>query len=173
MKIQDLDPNVAEPVTLDEVKDYMGLPSVDETFDDMLNRNIRAMREVMEGELDRIISMRTFAVYPDVGPITKLPTPLQEIVSFKACFSDDQGQSSLVDVEYELCGDEWEPRIYWKMPEGCTNPVLTVLCGFDDAPECIRTAICDLVKAKNDRAPIAPVLVDAHRSCCKYRRVRL
>jgi hypothetical protein len=171
MKVIDNAAGIIEPVTLDEVKDHLGYDPDVTVDDDVMSRNIAAMRQALEGGLDRTIALRSFTVYPDPGPITKLPTPLVSVVSFRAKVDGVDGE--LADVPYELKGDALEPVISWKLPAGCTDPVLIVRAGFETVPEVIKSAICDMVKAKYDRAPVAPVLDDAVMTCYNYRRVGL
>ena len=169
MIINELESNPLEPVTLDEVKDYLGYAHDVADNDDVLNRHIRASRQMLEKVLGIYITQRQVSFTPHPGPV-QMPSPVVDIRSFKA--KDAEGED--VDVTgYEITGEEFYRVLHWKLPEGCTDPLVTAMVGFAICPEDIRASIVQLVKARYDRAELAPVLGDAVASLYHYMRVGL
>lgn len=168
MIIKELESNPVEPVTLDEVKDYLGYAHDVTEHDDVLSRHIRASRQMLEKELGIFITQRQVSFEPSPG-LVSIPSPVFDICSFTA--KDEDGED--VDVPYEVRGTEFNRSLHWTLPEGYTDPVVIEIAGFEEVPEDIRTAIVDIVKAKYDRTPIAPILEDAVKSTYHYARVGL
>jgi len=169
MIIHEVESNPLEPVTLDEVKDFLGYDEGVKTHDDALMRHIKASRQMLERNLDIYITQRQVRFCPPPGPVD-VPSPVVSVVSFKAV--DEHGEE--VDVEeYGLTGSELNRKLHWRMPEGCTDPTAILMVGFEECPEDIRAVIVDLVKARYDRAPVAPVMDDAIVTLHHYRRMSL
>lgn len=166
MIITELESTPLEPVTLDEVKDYLGYAPDVKNYDDVLTRHITASRQILERNLDIYITQRSVRFSPGPGPVP-LPVPFVAVRSAKA--KDRDGND--VDLDYEVTGDsQFRRTLHWKLPEGCTDPTFTVVVGYEQCPEDIRSAIVDLVKGRYDREPIAPLLEDAMMTLSAYRR---
>jgi len=169
MIITEIESSPLEPVTLDEVKDYLGYGPDVKTYDDVLSRHITASRQILERNLDIFITQRSVRFTPTAMPAL-LPVPLIGIRSAKA--KDAQGTE--IDIEYEVLGDsDLRRSLVWKLPEGCTEPTFTATVGYEQCPEDIRAAMVDLVKGRYDRVPIAPLLDDAMMTLSAYRRVSI
>lgn len=162
---------IIEPVTLEEVKDHCGYNPENRTDDGMITRHITAMRTMLEGNLDMYIGYRAVELSGFLTIPMELPyrTDLVE----KCFYVDEDGV--LQDVPFEIRGTPKrlflhpQPETWEQVPK--LRAVVRV--GFQDCPEDIRSAICDMVKAKIERAELTPVLEDAMSTLGHYRRYRI
>ena len=168
MIIKELDSQVLEPVSLFEVREHLGYSEGDTAEDDILVRHITAMRQLLETNLGRYIALRAVLIIPEPGPI-RMPSPLRDVVSFRC--TDQEGE--ILDIQYVRTGSDMNPTVHWTMESGCVNPQMVAMVGYDVCPEDIKSAICDLVKAKYERAPLTPVLDDVMHVLAPYRRINL
>lgn len=158
---------IIEPVTLEEVKDHCGYNPENRTDDGMITRHITAMRTMLEGNLDMYIGYRAVEIFnghPE--PAVELPYRTDMV---EKCFCiDEDGVPQ--DVPYEIVGT---PKRLFLRPKMLCPVHVVVRVGFQDCPEDIRSAICDMVKAKIERAELTPVLEDAMNTLGHYRRYRI
>ena len=161
MIIKELDSQVLEPVSLFEVREHLGYSEGDTAEDDILVRHITAMRQLLETNLGRYIALRTVLIIPEPGPI-RMPSPLRDVVSFRC--TDQEGE--ILDIAYVRAGSDMNPTVHWTMGSGCSDPQMVAMVD-------IKSAICDLVKAKYERAPLTPVLDDVMHVLAPYRRINL
>ena len=177
--ITELSDRIIEPVTLEDVKDHLGYPRDDTTWDDAIRRNITAARQMLEGRMDMYIAMRGVRISPLAPGPVELPYHLVTVEKVSALDSDGVPQ----DLQYEVTGTEMHRVLHYILPEDdedeegnpiiYTEPSAIVRVGFETCPEDIATGIIDIVKAKYDRAPVAPVLQDVLATLAHYRRYRL
>ena len=167
--IRDIGDRIVEPVTVDEVKDHLGYSPTDLTYDDPIRRNITASRTMLEGALGMYIGYRGVELSGLPPRRVELPYRLDRVE--KCAYTDGDGVPQ--DMPFRLDGTPKRMFLEYELPEGGTDPRIVCRVGFADCPEDIRSAICDLVKARYDRAPVDPVLQDSVASLRHYWRYRL
>lgn len=147
MRIDDTNA-VIEPVTIEEVKDYLGYDPTNKRDDDMINRLIIGQRSMLEDVMGRIIVLREFVAHPRTDGAVRLLPDLQAVSSI--VYTDMDGvEHELEDYETDL---EYSV-VYFAIDDTYADISITFTSGFGIIPEVIKTAILDLVKAKYDRSP--------------------
>jgi len=167
--LREIGDRIVEPVTVAEAKDHLGYSPADLTYDDSIKRNITAMRMMLEGALDMFIGYRGVELSDLPEGRVELPYRLERVE--KCAYTDAEGIPQ--DMPYKIYGTPKRTYLEYELPEGGTDPRIICRVGFADCPEEIRSAICDLVKAKYDRAPVDPVLEDCRATLRHYWRYNL
>jgi uncharacterized phiE125 gp8 family phage protein len=142
---------ITEPVTLQEMKDYMrtgGFVDVDEstsdnisggTFDDdLITEMITACRQLMEEKAGISIVSHTWeAVITNLCGMQEIP--YGPVISITSLFDDEE--TEITSDNYKIVGNKWK---YIKSP--CyKNMVLTYTAGWDVLPKSIKLDLMRLV----------------------------
>jgi len=147
MRTEDTATDMIEPVTIEEVKGYLGYDQNNSRDDDLLNRLITGQRSMLEDVMGRIIVQRGFIAHPQTDGAVRLLPDLQEVSGIS--YKDRDGvahdvEEYDVDLEYSV--------VCFAIDEEYEEISITYTSGFGIIPEVIKTAILDLVKAKYDRS---------------------
>ncbi len=168
--IEDVDRNFIEPVTLEETKDYLGIPDKSGKDDAMINRLITAARAGLEDFLGRIIVRRRLIYRTKLidGPYF-LPPTVESVDGVLFDIYDKKiNKTVTVDtLQYDYDAGE-ESTVYAHFPRGAKNIRIEFLAGFEDVPEAIKMAILEIVKMKYDRDSDNPFEV-VRNSIQKYK----
>jgi uncharacterized phiE125 gp8 family phage protein len=162
---------MAEPVTLDEMKRYLRVDSVEDN--DLISSMILAARSFVEEFTHRALMSQTIQlVYDNVGASIEIPRPpLREIKRIETI--DDNGTKTDVDsASYVVDASGTPGRVFlksgrsWPSHRGCTSFLITAIVGYGenpaDVPAAIREAIKKLVAEMYENRGAADVLLGTH-----------
>ncbi|GEM_PF-672697 len=164
----------AEPVTLEEAKEFLAIDAGEDGFDAMLTGLIPSAREGIETECSIRMVEQSVRVrcgeWSDLGHLPIGPVTAVEHLRFE----DSSGASQLVDAQtYELFGEDLDKGIrpaagqQWpsglRAASGSIEVQLTV--GYETLPMRLWTAVLQLVAAmfeqrEGDPAPAMPHLIN-------------
>ena len=165
---------VAEPVTLDQAKEFIAIDADEDGFDAILTGLVASAREGIETECSIRMVEQSVRVRCDAwGELAHLPIgPVTAVEHLK--FEDSSGAIQLVDAQtYELFGEDLEkgirPAVGQQWPSGLRSVSgaieLQLTVGYESLPKRLWTAVLQLVAAmfeqrEGDPAPAMPHLIN-------------
>jgi hypothetical protein len=177
LDISDESGTITEPVTLQEMKDYLrleGYVDMDESTsdnlsdftgdDDLISDLITTARELIEEKAGISVVAKTWeTVLTNLCGMIEIPYgPVQSITSL----ADDQG-NDIPSTSYVIVGNKWK---YLKCPE-LKNMTITYTAGFDVLPKPIKIGIMRVVaylyEYRGDEEGAGKM---AYSLSCKYSR---
>lgn len=138
---------IVEPVTIEELRKFIGYAPSNSADDDFLMRIITSQRAILEDAMSRVIVLRSFVAHPlHDGSIRLLPDlRTVECVRFK----DEAGDwVEVADFEVDLSCSE----VVFTIDESYSEIDIEFSAGFGTIPEGIKDAILSMSKLRYDRS---------------------
>lgn len=138
---------IVEPVTIEELRKYIGYAPSNSADDDFLMRIISSQRAILEDAMSRVIVLRSFVAHPLHDGSIRLPSDLRAVERVR--FKDGVGDwVEVADFEVDLSCNE----VVFSISEPCSEIAIEFSAGFGTIPEGIKDAILSMSKLKYDRS---------------------
>lgn len=138
---------IVEPVTIEELRKYIGYAPSNSADDDFLMRIISSQRAILEDAMSRVIVLRSFVAHPLHDGSIRLPSDLRAVERVR--FKDGVGDwVEVADFEVDLSCNE----VVFSISEPYTEIAIEFSAGFGTIPEGIKDAILSMSKLKYDRS---------------------
>ena len=143
-----------EPVSMEEIRKYVGFDKDDTREDVLLKTLVSSQRALLEELMGRIIVEREFVAHPQRYGFVRLLPSLQKVMSIT--YRGKDGQEKEVQDFDVAQGDA--ALVEFCIDEAFSDIVIRFQSGFGIIPETIKDAIKDLVKARYERTTVEEVL---------------
>ena len=162
--IDDEVPNLIEPISMEEIRKYVGFDKEDTREDVLLKTLVSSQRALLEELMERIIVEREFVAHPQRDGCVRLLPSLQEVMSITYRGKDKQ-EKEVLDFDTAL-GDA--ALVEFCIDEPFSDIKIRFRSGFGIIPETIKDGIKDLVKARYERTTVEDVLSAVRVTTQKY-----
>lgn len=156
--VEDMDDEFIEPITLEETKDYLGIPNNSRKDDAFIERLIKAARSGLEDFLGRTIVYRRlrYRTKDLDGPYFLTPyLDTVEAVLYDIWDMELREWITVDCLKYTYDAGE-DSTLYADIPRNAKNVRIEYTAGFEEVPEAIRMALLEIVKMKFDRTDSNP-----------------
>lgn len=165
-----------EPITLHELREYLGYGESNERDDNHLRRIISEQRSALEDALEKVIVQRHVRAYPTkIRNPVKIRGPLREVLYARYKFNGEWYVVTPEDVypsDPDIAGENHIPHglnwdedrniVYIEIPQGARNVTIDYLAGYPKTPEDLRGAMLMMCKARHDRIDADTIAMVEH-----------
>lgn len=165
-----------EPITLYELREYLGYSKQNERDDNHLRRIITEQRSTLEDNMEKLIVQRRVRAYPTkIGNPIKVRGPLREvlyakykldgewyIVTPEDAYPSDPDLAGMKHIPHGLNWSEARNVVYIEIPRGARNVTIDYYGGYPRTPEDLRGAMLLMCKARSDRIDADTIAMVEH-----------